>query len=57
MRLEKNLEKESDIKSNIKYVTNKQREQEWIKENKEAINGQNERITKYGCFSDGYRRF
>jgi len=40
-----------------KKVTHTKQEQEWLKENKEAIDGQNERIEKEGSFSDAYRRF
>ena len=38
-------------------VTHTKQEQEWFKENKEAIDEYNKRIEKYGCFSDAYRRF
>ncbi|SFV62392.1 CcdB antidote CcdA [hydrothermal vent metagenome] len=38
-------------------VVRKREEQRWLEENKEAIDKQNERIEKYGCFSDGIRRF
>ena len=34
-----------------------EKEKAWLKENKEAIDQQNERIEKYGCFSDAHRRF
>ena len=56
--------KSSNIKTNYldktlksKKVTHTKREQEWLKENKEAIDEYNKRIEKYGCFSDAYRRF
>jgi len=48
MKLNKYSEQENNIK---------QREKEWLKENKEAIGKQNERMKKYGSFSDAYRRF
>ena len=38
-------------------VVRKREEQQWLEENREAIEKQNERIEKYGCFSDGIRRF
>ncbi len=38
-------------------VAIKKKEQQWLKENKEAIDEQNKRIEKHGCFSDAYRRF
>ncbi len=62
MRLYKCLSKDKTSKhtsntSTLKDIKKTKKEQEWLKENKEAINGQNERITKYGCFSDAYRRF
>jgi len=38
-------------------LVRKKEEERWIEENKEAINAANERIEKYGCFSDGLRRF
>jgi len=38
-------------------LVRKKEEERWIEENKEAINAVNERIEKYGCFSDGLRRF
>lgn len=51
----RNKSKDNINKKNRQVIYDK--EQAWLKENKEAINGQNERITKYGCFSDAYRRF
>ena len=41
----------------LKDIQKTKQEQEWLKENKEAIDEYNKRIEKYGCFSDGYRRF
>jgi len=38
-------------------VVKKREEERWLEENREAIEKQNERIEKYGCFSDGIRRF
>ena len=38
-------------------LVKKEAEKEWLKENEEAINKQNERVEKYGSFSDGIRRF
>jgi len=54
MRPDKDLKKKKSTKE--KEVINK-KEQQWLKENKEAIDEQNERIKKYGCFSDEHRRF
>ena len=48
---------EKEINNIIEKVTHTKQEQEWLKENKEAIDKQNERIKKYGSFSDAYRRF
>ncbi len=36
---------------------NSQKVRDWEKENKEAINLYNQRIKKYGLFSDGFRQF
>lgn len=33
------------------------RQDEWLDENKAAISAYNKRITRYGVFSDGVRRF
>ncbi len=38
-------------------VVRKREEQQWLEENREAIDKQNERMEKYGSFSDGIRRF
>ncbi len=38
-------------------VVRKREEEQWIEENKDAFDAANERIEKYGCFSDGIRRF
>ena len=38
-------------------VINTKKEQEWLNENKEAIEKQNKRIEREGSFSDAYRRF
>jgi len=38
-------------------VVRKREEQQWLEENREAIDAQNERMEKYGSFSDGIRRF
>ena len=38
-------------------VVRKREEQRWLEVNREAIDKQNERIGKYGSFSDGIRRF
>ena len=42
---------------NTTKLSKAKKEQEWLKENKDAIDKHNERIEKYGCFSDAYRRF
>jgi len=52
MRQDKDSEKESDIEHNAKHVIDSQREQEWLKENKVAIEKQNERMEKEGSFSE-----
>ncbi len=59
------LEKAKAYKINISknfeaYLAQLVREKEeenWLKENKEAIEKQNKRIEKFGSFSDGIRRF
>ena len=38
-------------------VVKKREEQQWLEENREAIDAQNKRMEKYGSFSDGIRRF
>jgi len=38
-------------------VVKKREEQQWLEENRKAIDAQNERMEKYGSFSDGIRRF
>ena len=57
MKRDQNLKKEDNVKSTNKQIINHAKEQEWLKENKEAIDKQNERIEKEGAFSDEYRRF
>ena len=65
MSLDKCIEKKSMQKSfkridslmNDDQVINTKREEEWLKENKEAIEKQNERMKKRGLFGDAYRRF
>jgi post-segregation antitoxin (ccd killing protein) len=62
MRLDKYSKKESNRNhtsnaSKLKHIVNAKREQEWLKENKEAIDKQNERMEREGSFSDVYRRF
>ena len=49
-----------DLKKEINTKTKesiKKKEQQWLKENKEAIDEHNKRVEKHGCFSDAYRRF
>ena len=41
----------------LNKIEKEKKEQVWLKENKEAIDKHNERIQKYGCFSDEHRRF
>ena len=38
-------------------VVKKREEQQWLEENKEAIDAFNERVEKRGLFGDKYRRF
>ena len=65
MRLDKYPEKKTDLKIRncIKNsdksgkTMNKEREEEWLEKNKEAIEEQNKRIDKEGLFSDEHRRF
>jgi len=62
MRPNKDLQEDmnSNRISNIrksKDVAKTKKEQEWLKENKEAIEKQNERIEREGSFFDAYRRF
>ena len=53
--------KDENTKSNLKSYKNmeaiKKQEQQWLKENKEAIEEHNKLVEKHGCFSDAYRRF
>ncbi|CAA6805485.1 MAG: Unknown protein [uncultured Sulfurovum sp.] len=51
----KNVKKENSIKT--EKVSTAKKVQEWLKEYKEAIDKQNERIQREGLFSDAYRRF
>jgi len=46
-----------NLEAYLTEVVKKRKEEEWLEENKEAIDKQNERIEKYGSFSDKYRRF
>jgi len=62
MRPNKDLQEE--INSNRIYnmrkskdIAKTKKEQEWLEENKEAIEKQNERMKKRGLFGDAYRRF
>jgi len=57
MKLNKHSEKEKNIKQMTHNDNIKQREKEWLKENKEAIDKQNERMKREGSFSDEHRRF
>jgi antitoxin CcdA len=41
----------------LSEVVKRREEEQWLEENREAIDSQNERIEKEGCFSDGIRRF
>ena len=52
MKREKELIKQIKPEEDIKI-----KEKIWLKENKEAIDKQNERVEKHGCFSDEHRRF
>ena len=45
------------IEQELVRIIKEYQEQEWLEENKKAIEGQNERIEKFGSFSDGLRRF
>ena len=45
------------FEAHLAEVVKQREEQRWLEENKEAIVAQNERIEKYGSFSDGIRRF
>ena len=40
-----------------KQILKDKREQAWLKENKEAIDKQNERMEREGSFSDEHRKF
>jgi len=58
----KNNRLEAVVLSTTEYTRLKQIEENvmkdnWLKENREAIDKQNERLQKYGCFSDEHRRF
>jgi len=59
MRQEKYLVDKDSYKSSgrIDNSIKERREKEWLNENKVAIDKQNERMNKYGSFSDEYRRF
>jgi post-segregation antitoxin (ccd killing protein) len=59
MRHENYLADKDSYKSNesIDNSINEKREQEWLEENKEAIEKQNERMEREGSFSDEHRRF
>ncbi len=61
MRQDKYADIESNVKSSentkTEQIINNKREQEWLEENKEAIEKQNERMEKEGSFSDEHRRF
>jgi len=41
----------------LKQIEEDVKKDNWLKENKKAIDGQNERIEKHGSFSDEHRRF
>ncbi len=38
-------------------VVRKREEQQWLEENREAIDAFNERVKREGCFSDEHKRF
>lgn len=41
----------------LDQLVKREEEKRWIEENHKAIEAQNERVEKYGTFSDGLRRF
>jgi len=45
------------LEERLKEEIRKRKEQEWIEENREAIESQNRYIEKYGAFSDHFRAF
>jgi len=45
------------FESYLAEVVKKRVQEQWLEENRKAIEKQNERIAKEGCFSDGIRRF
>ncbi len=51
------MKRDKELVKQIKLEDMKIKEKIWLKENKEAIDKQNERIKKHGCFSDEHRRF
>ena len=45
------------LEERLKEEILKRKEQEWLEENREAIESQNRYIKKYGAFSDHFRAF
>ncbi len=45
------------FEKHLTQVVKKKKEQEWLEENREAIEAYNTRVESDGLFSDGFRRF
>ncbi len=45
------------FEQNLNHLNKKEKNTRWQEENKEAIQHYNERVEKYGVFSDGLRSF
>ncbi len=45
------------LETELARLIKQKREEEWLEQNREAIEAQNRRIEKTGAFSDEYRRF
>ncbi len=45
------------LEKSLEEMVRKEKEKRWLEENKEAIEAYNERVRKYGVFSDGLRKF
>jgi antitoxin CcdA len=52
-----NINISKNFEAYLSEVVRKREEQQWLEENKSAIDAFNERVEKVGLFSDEHRRF
>jgi len=45
------------LEAELSEIVRQRKRKQWLEDNREAIESYNERVEKYGLFSDGLRRF